>query len=145
MDHIALMKKQWKFLEKIISGEKTIESRWYKNASTPWRRCKKGDFVYFKNSGEPVSAKAEIVNVIHFSELNPKKIKQILNIYGKRIGIEKKDVLKFLKMFKDKKYCILVFLKNPKKIKPFEINKAGFGNMAAWITLPNINSIKSQG
>lgn len=142
MEHLAFMKKEWKFLEKIISGEKTIESRWYKNASTPWRRCEKGETVYFKNSGELVSVKAKVADVMYIPELNPKKIKQILNTYGKRIGIGNQDRANFLKMFKDKKYCILIFLKNPKKIKPFQINKAGFGNMAAWISTPNINSIK---
>ncbi len=142
MDHIALMKKQWKFLEKIISREKTIESRWYKNKSAPWNNIKAGDAVYFKNSGEAVSVKAEAAKIICFSELTHKKIKHILDIYGKEIGIEKKDMPKFLKMFEDKKYCILIFLKNPKKIRPFEINKTGFGNMAAWITVSAINKIK---
>ncbi len=142
MDHVALMKKQWKFLEKIISGDKTVESRWYKNKSAPWNNIKAGDDVYFKNSGEAVSVKAEVKKVISISFLTPKKVTQILDAYGKNIGIEKKDMPKFLKIFEDKKYCILVFLKKPKKIRSFEINKAGFGNMAAWITVSTINKIK---
>ncbi len=34
-----------------------------------------------------------------------------------------------------------MFLKNPTAVEPFEINKTGFGVMAAWITVKNISSI----
>jgi len=45
-------------------------------------------------------------------------------------------------MFKDKNYCILIFLKNPIGIKPFEIDKTGFGAMSAWIIAKNISKVK---
>jgi len=142
MDHVAIMKKEWGFIEKILGGEKTIESRWYKNKYGPWDLIKKGDNVYFKNSGEIVSVKAEVKKVIQFSNINPLTVKKILEKYGKHIGIFKKDMSIFFKLFRDKKYCILIFLKNPQKIQPFQINKKGFGAMASWITVKNINLIK---
>lgn len=30
MEHVAIMKKSWGLTRKILSGEKTIESRWYR-------------------------------------------------------------------------------------------------------------------
>ena len=138
MDHIAIMKKSWGLIGKIISGEKKIESRWYKSKHSPWGKIEKGDTVYFKDSGEPVSIKAEVKKVISFSDLTPQKVSQILNKYGKDIGIEKSKILEFVELFKNKKYCLLIFLKNPQKIKPFEINKAGFGAMSAWLTTEDI-------
>ena len=36
MEHLAIMKKEWKLTEKIITGEKRIESRWYKDKYPPW-------------------------------------------------------------------------------------------------------------
>jgi len=66
-----------------------------------------------------------------------------LNKYGKANGIGKDKFGGFFKIFKNKKYCILIFLKNTKKIKPFEIDKKGFGAMSAWLTVNNINKIKS--
>ncbi|MBI1972386.1 ASCH domain-containing protein, partial [Candidatus Woesearchaeota archaeon] len=44
MDHLAILKKKW--LEKILSGEKTIESRWYKQKITPYQKIAKGDTAY---------------------------------------------------------------------------------------------------
>jgi len=46
------------------------------------------------------------------------------------------------KLFKDKKCCILVFLKNPQKVKPFSINKSGFGSMSSWMAVSNIKNIR---
>lgn len=142
MDHVAIMKKEWSFIEKIFNGQKTIESRWYKNKSRPWGTIKKSEIVYFKNSGEPVSLKAEVKKAMQFSHLNSVKVREILNGYGKDIGIEKIDAAKFFEKFRGKRYCILIFLKNPKKIRPFEINKKGFGAMASWMSVENISSIK---
>jgi len=50
--------------------------------------------------------------------------------------------MSFFELFKDKKYCILIFLKNPVIIKPFKINKKGYGSMSAWICINKIDDIK---
>lgn len=145
MHHVAIMRKSWGLLPKILTGEKTIESRWYKNRYSPWDRIKKGDVIYFKDSGAPATVKAEVLNVVQYSGLTPIKVKRILNKYGIKDGLGINEIDKYYQMFKDKKYCLLVFLKNPRKVKPFNINKSGFGNMAAWITVNDISQIKSKG
>ncbi len=144
MEHVAIMKKSWKLTEKILTGKKKIESRWYKSKRVPWDKIKKGERIYFKDSGEPVKIKAEVGKVMQFFDLTPKKVREILDKYGKADGIEKERAGMFFKLFRDKKYCILIFLKNPVKIKPFEINKEGFGAMSAWLTFDNIDKIKNK-
>ncbi|TSA44311.1 ASCH domain-containing protein [bacterium] len=136
------MRKSWGLAEKILSGEKKIESRWYKTRRTPWGRIRAGETVYFKNSGEPVSIKAMVSKVLQFEGLTPVKVRALLVKYSQADGIEKSEENKFYKRFKDKKYCLLVFLKNPKKIRPFEIDKSGFGMMTAWISVPKIGKIR---
>ncbi len=171
MDHVAIMKKSWGLTEKILSGKKTIESRWYMARCAPWGRIKAGETVYFKNSGESVKIKAKVAKVLQFADLNPKKVKEILEKYGKDDGISRGlgkhsfvrreshktvptrplvsysvaslDSLTAYQLFKNKKYCLLIFLKNPVKIKPFQIDKTGFGSMSAWITIKNISEIKT--
>lgn len=136
------MKKSWGLTEKILNRRKTIESRWYKYRHTPWGEITKGDIVYFKNSGEQVTIKADVEKVISYENLNPKKVKEILDKYGNDDGIEKDKTNEFFELFKNKNYCLLIFLKNPEKIKPFEIDKTGFGMMSAWMIVKNINKIK---
>ena len=142
MEHLAIMRKSWNLTRKILSGQKKIESRWYKVKYPPWGKIESGDAIYFKDSGNPVTVKAEVEKVIQFSNLAPKKVKEILVKYGTDDGIEKKDIPKFFEMFKDKNYCMLIFLKNPKEIEPFEIDKSGFSAMSSWIIVSNIDQIK---
>lgn len=142
MDHLAIMKKSWGLTQKILVGQKKIESRWYMMRRKPWNCIFEGETVYFKNSGEPVRMKAEVSKVVQFSDLNPRKVQEILKQYGEDDGLEKEDIPEFYNRFKDKKYCILIFLKNPVEIQPFDINKVGFGMMSAWITVDDIFNIK---
>lgn len=113
MEHLAIMRKSWGLLPKILSGEKVIESRWYKNKYSSWGKINKEDIVYFKNSGELVSVKATVSDVLAFSDLTPKKVSDILNDYGQKDGIARSDLDKYYEMFRDKNYCLLIFLKNP--------------------------------
>ena len=136
VNHIVFLKT--KYFKKIINKEKTIESRWYKYKKPPFQQISINDILYLKESGRPVSAKAKVSKVLFFANLNPKKIKQLLKKYGKNIGVE----MSFFNDIKDKKFCILVFFKNLRNIKPFEINKSGYGNRVAWIVIDNISKIR---
>ena len=142
MDHVAIMKKAWGFLPMIVSGEKTIESRWYTNRSAPWGRINAGDTVYFKDSGEPVTVAANVAKVLEFENLTRRRIHDILIKYGRKDGIEKDEIADYVAFLKDKNYCILVFLSNVRAVRPFEINKRGFGAMAAWLTVPHIDALR---
>lgn len=142
MDHIAIMQKSWGFIEKIASGQKTIESRWYKVRYPPWGRISPGDSIYFKNSGEPIAIQAEVDRVLYFSDLTPKRVQTILKQYSIEIGIDEPDIPKYLEMFKHKSYCLLIYLKNAQYIQPFAINKQGFGKRSSWICIESIAKIK---
>ncbi|MBI4140375.1 hypothetical protein HY485_00915 [Candidatus Woesearchaeota archaeon] len=142
MDHIAILNKSWNLLGKILSGEKTIESRWYKFRRAPWNKIFAGETVYFKNSGEQITVRAKVDKVLQFSDLSEQKVKEILDLYHLQIGIPENKVSEFVAQFRNKKYCILVFLKSVQKIVPFEISKKGFGVMSAWLCVDDIEEIK---
>jgi ASC-1-like (ASCH) protein len=142
MEHVAIMKRSWGLTRKILSGEKTIESRWYACRRAPWGGISAGDVVYFKDSGMPVSIRARVARVIQFPDLGPQKVNEILKKYGREDGISERDFKKFFREFRGKKYCILIFLKDAREVEPFDIDKEGFGVMSAWITVDNVDKIK---
>ena len=107
MEHVAIMRKSWGLTEKILTGRKKIESRWYKVKYPPWNVIKSGDVVYFKDSGEPVTIKTEVGKVIQFSNLTHQKVKDILDKYGKADGLGIDDIPKFFEMFKNKKLLLI--------------------------------------
>jgi len=161
MDHVAIMKKEWGLLQKIVDGTKKIESRWYLHKAAPWDKIKPNDAIYFKNSGEPVTVTAKVKRVIQLSDLDsPTEYQKplfpesdgvisvgglspetILDLFAGDDGIEIDQIPCFLNLFKDKKYCLLIFLQNVQTIEPFNIDKTGFGAMSAWLTIDNINRI----
>ncbi len=145
MDHVAIMKKSWNLIPKILSQEKTIESRWYKSRIAPWDRIQPGDIVFFKNSAEPVTAKAEVEKVLQFDHYTDKELQNIITTYGGNPGIcfhsSPQEVITWAR---PKQYCILIFLKNAEHITPFHINKTGFGNACAWLTINSITNIQQR-
>ena len=140
MHHLAILDKKRKLLPKILSGEKTIESRWYRQKRAPWDIIKAGDIIFFKDSGEPVTAKAEVAQVQQFY-LPHTDLSSLIQKYGKKIGFEEKNFPEILAWCQKRKYCILIHLQKVQKIEPFEINKKGYGMMAAWIPVENINQL----
>jgi ASC-1-like (ASCH) protein len=142
MEHLAIMKKSWGLTQKILNGQKKIESRWYSVKYKPWDSIKEGETIYFKDSGDPVKIKAKMSKVMQFADLTPNRVKEILNDYGDDDGLEREKILEFFERFKNKKYCMPIFLKNPQKIEPFKIDKKGFGAMSAWIMIDSVSKIR---
>lgn len=140
MDHVAIMKKSWKLIPKILSGEKTIESRWYQTKRAPWNAIRAGETIFFKNSGESVTAQASVQEVIQREIENLNDAKAIVKKYGKEICLVNPDLATWSAL---PRYCILLRLKNPKRVsRPFDIDKRGFGAPAAWLTVDRISKIK---
>ena len=139
MEHIAILRRG--ILEQILSGKKTIESRWYFSRRLPWNKIRAGETIYFKETGKPVTAKA-IAESVFQSELTPEKTRELIDKFSEGIGIRDKEAA-FQKLI-GKKYCILVFLKKSEKIQPFEIDKKGFGAMSAWISVESIDRIRKR-
>lgn len=139
MNHIAIMKKSWGLIPKIISGEKTVESRWYKNRISPWDKVQAGDVVYFKNSGEPVTAIANVSSVLQFSNLDKEQFENIIDKYAESICLK---VREYDEYYQSKNYCILIFLSEAQKLKePFNIDKKGYGISSAWLCVDDIKKI----
>jgi len=149
MDHIAILNPKWGLLPKILSGEKTIESRWYVNRVSPYKEFfenpnPKKHKIYFKDSGKPITAVSGLKKIEIYDSLTPIKIKEVLNKYYKEIGFGKNRIDSIANEYKNKNYCILLYLDNPRRIEAFDINKKGFGSACAWMSLDDINKIKKK-
>jgi len=142
MHHVAIMNTSWKLIPKILLGEKTIESRWYQTKRAPWDKAKAGDTIFFKNTGEPVSARARVTAVRQFELEGVEDVRRIIQKYGDDICLVNKNPKTWGKL---PKYCILMRLERPTRIaKAFTINKKGFGSGVAWITVKNVRAIKKR-
>ncbi len=143
MDHIAIMNKSWKLIAKILRCEKTIESRWYKHKIAPWGRISCGDMIYFKDAGEPVTARARVLKVLQFEQYNENTLREMIDEYYDEVRFvsSKEEVFQWAL---NKKHCILIFLADAVDITPFNIDKKGFGNACAWMCVGDIDKVKNR-
>jgi hypothetical protein len=138
MEHIAFLKKWSGCLKSIMIWEKTIETRWYQTKKAPLNKVNKDDVIYFKE-WQNIELKSIVKDVIQYDNLDENKILEIFNLYWKEIKASSFDI----SHFKNKKYWILIFLKDTEKIIPFQVDKEGFWNMCSWISIDSIDKIKN--
>ena len=122
MDHLAIMNPKRKLIPKILSSEKTIESRWYMMKVAPRNKIQSGDMVYFKDAGKLVTACAIVDKVLQYDHYTDEGLHDILNTYADNIAFHG-PLDEVYQWVLPKKYCILIFLKHSKKITPFAIHK----------------------
>jgi len=70
--HVAILKKP--FLDAVLAGRKTVESRLMKKPVPPWDCCEAGDAIFFKESGGRFRAFAHADRVLQFQDLRPAEV-----------------------------------------------------------------------
>ena len=70
-NHLVILKKQ--YLDLILCGTKTIESRLLKTRQSPVGLINPGDKLFLKQSSGPVCATATVKSVKTFEDLTPQK------------------------------------------------------------------------
>lgn len=117
MEHLAIMKKG--YIEKILSGEKKIESRFSINRVAPYGKIAAGDKVYMQEVGKEVTAVFEVKDVLFFENLSEEQVEGIRTRYGKDICAEDD----FWQLKKNARFATLIYVKEPRKITPFKVYK----------------------
>ena len=74
------------YLDAILNGSKTVESRLTKGRTPPFGCIEPGDKLFFKQSGGPVRAVGIVAAVKSFDNLTPAKIAEIKSKYNRRMG-----------------------------------------------------------
>ncbi|MCJ7730622.1 MAG: ASCH domain-containing protein, partial [Sedimentisphaerales bacterium] len=124
--HLAILKKP--YLDAIIEGRKTIESRFTKTRHPPFGQTAAGDRLFLKLASGPVCAVATAQAVRQFENLTPSKIQQLKTQYNNSILGENE----YWESKRDCKYGVLIRLADVRRTKPVFINKRDW---RAWVVL----------
>lgn len=116
MNHIAVMDKLT--IDMILSGKKTIESRFSKKKITPYQKVKENEIVYLKETGGKIIGLFIIEKVLFFN-LSEVKIQELKKKYNKYILAPNS----YWDIKKDANYGTLMYIKNPKRIGSITIQK----------------------
>jgi ASC-1-like (ASCH) protein len=124
--HLVILKKP--YLDAILSGQKSIESRFTRTKHHGFGRVLVGDKLFLKESSGPVCATAKVAVVKNFENLTPKRIVEIKQQYNHHIiGSDE-----YWRSKSDCRFGFLVWLGEVKSIKPVRINKKDW---RAWVVL----------
>jgi len=126
--HLVILKKP--YLDAILAGRKTIESRFIKTRHSPFGRIAAGDRLFLKVSSGPVCATAVVAAAEIFENLTPKQIAAIKEKYNRQIcGSDE-----YWHSIADCRFGILAWLKDVRNIKPVYIDKKDW---RGWVVLTN--------
>lgn len=83
-EHVAIV-HPW-VIDALLTGQKTIESRFSRDKRPPFGRIKKGHCVYFRATGGGYEARARASRVQCLEDLTPRLVDQIAAEHRDRIG-----------------------------------------------------------
>jgi len=124
--HLVILKKP--YLDLILAGRKTVESRFYQTRHKWLSQVGAGDKLFLKASSGPVMATATVAVVKYFDNLAARQIAELQKQYNQHIAGDEQ-------YWRDKansRFGILCWLKDVKPITPRFIRKADW---RAWVVL----------
>jgi ASC-1-like (ASCH) protein len=124
-EHIAIMSHRT-VLDKILSGQKTIESRFSRVKTVPFGQLNAGDVIYFKVSGGPILGKARVKAVEEYDNLTPQVIEQLADKYQKQLALSEDYLARKL----ESKFASLIFLEDIETCEPWNYKQGG---RSGWI------------
>ena len=86
--HLAILREP--FLQFILDGKKTIESRFYKNRCAPYNQINEGDVILLKKTSGPVVGLCKVTKA-WFYEMDSLSWKEIKDRYGIPLCAQSKD------------------------------------------------------
>jgi ASC-1-like (ASCH) protein len=124
--HLVILKKP--YIDAILAGRKTVESRFYQTKHKWLSQISAGDKLFLKASSGPVMATATVADVKLFDNLTPRQIAELKKQYNQHIiGDEQ--------YWQDKMnshFGVLLWLKDVRQITPRCITKYDW---RAWVVL----------
>jgi predicted transcriptional regulator len=132
--HLAIMKPAT--IQAILSGHKTIESRFSQARIAPFGVISPGDLVYMKEPGGEIIGQFRVKKVYSYQGLTTEDIDQIIAIYGPLINSgEASEDKAYWKAKRTSRYGTLVFISGVERLitSPIRLQKH---DQRGWMALP---------
>ena len=124
--HLAIFVEP--YLQFILDGKKTVESRFSVTRRAPYNQVDKGDVILLKKSGGPITGIGKISMTWSY-ELDPSSWENIRSEFKQALCAEDPS---FWKEREKASYATLMRLSHVRSIEPFEIKKQ---DRRGWVVL----------
>ena len=132
--HVAVLIQP--YLQFILNGQKTVESRFSTRRFAPYRRVRRGDVVLLKESGGPIVGLCQILSA-WFYELDPDSWKTIRKDFTRALCAQDPA---FWKEREKATFATLMRIQHVKEVSPIRYTKR---DRRGWVILhPHPNQLK---
>lgn len=123
------------FIDLILDGKKTIESRFSKVRCAPHGAAKEGDVVLMKEVGGLVLGEFTVARVENFSALDENSLKRLAKKYGKELCSDADE--NFWERRRYSRYATFMYVSNPIRYdKPFPYPKR---DKRGWVVIESLS------
>lgn len=134
MEHAAIMRSC--YLDMILAGTKTIESRLSLTRGAPFGLVVPGDVVHFKDAGGEFRATARVCGVATFEDLRPADVRTLARRYRGAVGAPEEYWIER----QHARYATLIWLSGVRACERAPLLRRKAGSRAAWFVLGNENA-----
>lgn len=124
--HLAILVNP--YLQLLLDGHKTIESRFSVQRRTPFDQVAQGDVILLKRSGGPIVGIGAVMQA-RFYEVTPQVLEHIQTHYGPQLGIRDPA---FWEARASASFATLLWLEHVMSITPIPFHKR---DQRAWVIL----------
>lgn len=125
--HLAIL--QQPYIDLILSGQKTIESRFSLNKILPYGAVKSGDIILMKESGGKVLGEFCVAEVDFYNNLIPETAIQLMQSFKARLCLDDE----FIQRKQNSRFATLMHIANSVRYtEPYDYPKR---DMRGWIIL----------
>ena len=141
MDHVVYVDEKAEELPAILSGAKTMIIRGATGGKIPHRRVNPDDVLYLiENDGTgQIRAKAQVVSVFNSEKVTKDGSISLVEEHQDKLNLTSAQS----QWWAGKRYLVLIVIRAAKKVKPFKIDRSGYGNMDDWLPVGNIGKVKA--
>ncbi|MGE3107484.1 MAG: ASCH domain-containing protein [Phycisphaerales bacterium] len=126
--HVGVIYRE--YVEAMLAGSKTIESRLAKVRCAPFGMVRAGDRLYIKERGGPVRATAVIERVEYFEDMTPRIVRSLQRRFNDRIlGPEE-----YWRARAKARFGTLLWVKDLEPVRFGPVIPTFYGS--AWMSLP---------
>lgn len=131
--HLAILHRS--VIDSILSGTKTIETRFSEKKIAPFGAISVGDLVFMKEPGGDIIGQFRVKKVFSYEGLTEKDIEKIFQDFGKEISWEnQEEEAAFFEQKKSSKYGTLIFIGESERLitSPVIFKKS---DQRGWVVL----------
>lgn len=108
--HIVIMREP--YLARVLSGEKTIESRFLRVRAAPFDRIAPGELLLLKQVGGPIVATATAAAVRQFAGLTPARVLELVDAFRDDLRLD----ADFAARAQSARYAVLIWLADVRRL-----------------------------